>query len=444
MMTAQEVTLVPAQHAKVSCSCGCSPCTSTCCRLDCLERPRFYCGQLLTDRDLTGLVDWTLDKVRLGRFRHGRGVVCGLDVRCDPDPKRHTHVIVGPGYAVSCCGDDIVVCEETGFDLGEACRKQLEPCTELRKPYPRGGEQAKEERGEGNDLVPEQLIPVDLFIDYAERLEDPQTAFGRSACREVDVCEPGRTREGFCLSWRPGTGDPVAEVADRWSERYRTCRTVVDKFESSYKSWYRSSSKKAQQELAGRDVQRWLFNWITEHPLHHFCFIRDRICATAPEKFNDATRNEILFFLVQDCRNAFLQCACFECSAEDAGVRLARIYVLPESHDGKTCCRVQAIVPYPPYRRHLSLSCWPARFGDVNLGGAVWLPWTEGRSYLRGFDVALGDVHYVGPQQIDKLIGAEVVFKAGTKVDVLVLQYEGLAGAFDGRVVGFTPAGHYA
>ena len=37
--------------------------------------------------------------LRLGRFRHGWGIVCGLDVRCDPTCEGG--VVVEPGYAVS-------------------------------------------------------------------------------------------------------------------------------------------------------------------------------------------------------------------------------------------------------------------------------------------------------------------------------------------------------
>src|SRR5262247_2025944 len=90
------------------CPCGCAPCDEPCCRLDCLERPRFFCGQLLTDQDLMALLGWTQDKLRLGRFRHGWGVVCGLEVHCYA--QKPGWVLVKPGYAISCCGDDIIVC----------------------------------------------------------------------------------------------------------------------------------------------------------------------------------------------------------------------------------------------------------------------------------------------------------------------------------------------
>ena len=70
-----------AKPAQKPCHCGCgSP--SDCCELECLVHPRFFCGQVLADQDLTALVDWIKSKTGLARFRHGWGVVCGLDVHC--------------------------------------------------------------------------------------------------------------------------------------------------------------------------------------------------------------------------------------------------------------------------------------------------------------------------------------------------------------------------
>ncbi|HEX6863312.1 MAG TPA: hypothetical protein VF414_10880, partial [Thermoanaerobaculia bacterium] len=133
MSSTKSVTLATTrQGSHEPCPCGCSPCPDDGCRLECLTRPRFFCGQLLTDRDLEALTGWTRDRLALARFRHGWGVVCGLDVRCDPDPRRPAGVIVSPGYAVSCCGQDVVLCEEAKLDLREACREDEEPCAQLR------------------------------------------------------------------------------------------------------------------------------------------------------------------------------------------------------------------------------------------------------------------------------------------------------------------------
>src|SRR3990170_2570665 len=111
------------------CPCGCAPCDEACCGLDCLVQPRFFCGQLLTDQDLNTFLHWTQDKLRLSRYRDGWGVACGLEVACDPE--NPTGVIVHPGYAVSCCGDDIIVCEPAKLDLRRACDAPADPCETL-------------------------------------------------------------------------------------------------------------------------------------------------------------------------------------------------------------------------------------------------------------------------------------------------------------------------
>ncbi|NIQ59647.1 MAG: hypothetical protein GWN71_41855, partial [Gammaproteobacteria bacterium] len=135
-----------------------------CCHLDCIERPRFYCGQLLTDDDLGDLVGWTREKLALARYRQGWGVVCGLRVRCDP--RRPAGVLVAPGYAVSCCGDDVVVCRETPVDLAAACRPGVPPCADPSFDAAAGGD--------GGD----EKILVDLELHYREEAAELRAALG--------------------------------------------------------------------------------------------------------------------------------------------------------------------------------------------------------------------------------------------------------------------------
>ena len=96
------------------CGCGCGGgcgCQSQCCELECLVRPNFYCGQLLTDVDLDALVEWTRRRFALTRYRDGWGVVCGLTLTCSPvtgartccgDPAKGPVVYVKHGYAIDC------------------------------------------------------------------------------------------------------------------------------------------------------------------------------------------------------------------------------------------------------------------------------------------------------------------------------------------------------
>ncbi|HEV2834176.1 MAG TPA: hypothetical protein VGW58_02605, partial [Pyrinomonadaceae bacterium] len=129
--TIKSLTVPVREKAKHDCQCGCASCEGTCCSLDCIVKPRFFCGQLLTDADLSAMLKWARDRFGLSRYRHGWGVVCGLDVRCDPQAPNS--VVVTPGYAVSCCGDDIIVCETATLDLKGACREEEDPCADLRR-----------------------------------------------------------------------------------------------------------------------------------------------------------------------------------------------------------------------------------------------------------------------------------------------------------------------
>jgi hypothetical protein len=113
--------------------------------LECLCRPRFFPGQLLTDDDLNRLERYVIDKNRLhNRYLVGWGVVCGLEVVCDACDG--DHVVVRTGYALSPCGDDIVVCRDVAVNMCELiaqCRPGRDPLCDPPQPQPprdcRGG-----------------------------------------------------------------------------------------------------------------------------------------------------------------------------------------------------------------------------------------------------------------------------------------------------------------
>ena len=101
------------------------PVCPACRGLECLCRPRFFAGQLLTEEDLNRLDRYIVEKNKLhNRYLHGWGVVCGLEVFCHPCEGQ---VTVKSGYALSPCGDDIVLCEDdivNVCDLIRRCRER--------------------------------------------------------------------------------------------------------------------------------------------------------------------------------------------------------------------------------------------------------------------------------------------------------------------------------
>lgn len=108
-------------------------CCPTCGAVECLCRPRFFAGQLLSEQDLNRLDQYIKNKNRLHvRNLNGWGVVNGLKVLCDPCGA----VKVTEGYAVNPCGDDIVVCAETAVDICALIRqcKQTRMSHDCRAP----------------------------------------------------------------------------------------------------------------------------------------------------------------------------------------------------------------------------------------------------------------------------------------------------------------------
>ncbi|MGH7843988.1 MAG: hypothetical protein ACREQW_02290, partial [Candidatus Binatia bacterium] len=77
------------------------------------------------EEDLNRLDHYIVEKNKLhNRYLHGWGVVCGLEVLCHPCEGQ---VTVKSGYALSPCGDDIVLCEDDIVnicDLIQRCRER--------------------------------------------------------------------------------------------------------------------------------------------------------------------------------------------------------------------------------------------------------------------------------------------------------------------------------
>lgn len=138
----------------ISYSDGCENFESLC-------RPRFFAGQVLTDDDLNRLDRYIRQKNRLhNRFLHGWGVVCGLKVSCSPC---HGMVEVSSGYALSPCGDDILVDRATSLDicaLLQHCRVKFRPPCDPSEP------ESKVEMWQSRQPEVEEW---DLMIRYTER-----------------------------------------------------------------------------------------------------------------------------------------------------------------------------------------------------------------------------------------------------------------------------------
>jgi hypothetical protein len=164
----------------------CKPKTCPSCgRQECFERPRFFCGQLLTDKDLDAAQRYVIEKNKLhNRYLVGSGVVCGLAVRCDACDGA---VSVEPGYAIDCCGNDIVVCQPQKFDVLDYIKR----CFKRQEDGCEGKIQPAHSRC---DDGPKQYC---LVVSYNEIHTHPVTALARGNNCQTARCEPSRTDEVF-------------------------------------------------------------------------------------------------------------------------------------------------------------------------------------------------------------------------------------------------------
>jgi hypothetical protein len=147
-------------------------------------RPKFFGGMLLTEDDLQAAIDYMVAKRKLtNREVIGAGVVCGLGVK--PDPCDTRSVVVSPGYAIECCGNDILVsCPET-VDIIDLVR-------ELRQ---RTGVDC----GEPCDDQPHQ--GYHLVVCYAETPTAPVAPYAPDDCATGE-CEFSRISEGYRFELR--------------------------------------------------------------------------------------------------------------------------------------------------------------------------------------------------------------------------------------------------
>lgn len=195
--------------AKTPCRCAPAPIeTSTCCDLICFERPRYFCGHLLKDTDLTKEQQYVVEKHKLyHRTLHGHGIVCGLRLTCDS--RCCGDVRIGEGYAIDDCGNDIVVCGRERFDVVQRLKeKQLlipttpvDPCDEEREVTP---------------CSPRQCFYV--VVCYQEEEHDFTTPLSPGCGPSPKDCEATRVRETYAfdvLDRLPPRADPLADMRKR-------------------------------------------------------------------------------------------------------------------------------------------------------------------------------------------------------------------------------------
>jgi hypothetical protein len=90
------------------------------------KRVNYFSGVLLSERDFLGEQVYNSEKRKLhNRLLHGWGVVCGLKVLPTSPPSRR--VIIEPGLAIDCAGNEILVPGPCELDVVAAAAAVEDP-----------------------------------------------------------------------------------------------------------------------------------------------------------------------------------------------------------------------------------------------------------------------------------------------------------------------------
>jgi hypothetical protein len=176
----------PAGHGECGCGGGCAG--------GAIERPRWFAGQLVGPADLEALQRWVITKTRRhNRLVHGWGVVCGLAVTSIVSPETGAHepwvFTVGPGSAISGCGDDISVASRIQIDIRQPKPTGSDACTPPVDPWCAPMRQRRD---------PERTYY--LAIRHAEELRRPVHGSSFGCGCEDDPCEYSRYAETYLVA----------------------------------------------------------------------------------------------------------------------------------------------------------------------------------------------------------------------------------------------------
>jgi hypothetical protein len=399
-----------------SCGCACGGqcgCDSRCCELECLVRPNFFCGQMLTDADLAAMVEWTRSRLALARYRDGWGIACGLELSCsapggaasccgDNATESGPAVYLNAGYALDCCGNDLVVCEPIKVNLGPVCRPADDPCDPRARtastPQAVPGAQGEGAQADCLRLKPEDLVVVQLSLRYHEDLAQGQRAMFRGACSDDGPCQYARVLEHPCVHLeviKPGEAQDDQSDEERWQAGFkRRLELEVDAIRAAV--------------VGGMDA---VLQYIRHNPPYQFCFLEDMACClrkkeTEKEKTSAEDRLHIAKLLFMDWLLRQLQCPCSNCLPDD-GVPLGRIILRRSVVAGRTLCSVAMIDQGAAYRRALRKDpCRPVGIRKYDLAPYLGQPATSGLAQLRSLAIECEVIE--GNPQNDEQLGAVV------------------------------------
>src|SRR6266568_463606 len=282
-------TATPHGHSTES-PCHChdeKPAPCTCCGITCFERPNYFCGHLLTDADLSLDQKYVVEKNKLyHRAIDGYGVACGLKITCD----HHCHgqVLIHQGFAIDDCGNDLVVCETTRFDVIGTLKKK--GMLVVDEPY-----DDCEPRREQSRCKIKQCFYI--TICYDESQSNYETPFQSSCTSGPKQCLPTRTKEGYRF-----------DVTDKLPREHSYLKDLEERFKECFEihcdreigAIMQGRIDELKKYVCGEDwkedqcnpcdlfctLRAWFLNHLKMKPDEFNCGLFEQVqCLTCPEEY---------------------------------------------------------------------------------------------------------------------------------------------------------------
>ena len=133
--------------------------------------------------------------------------MCGMEVSFDNSDPRRPRLLVSPGYAVNCCGDDIVACPP----------HELEVCPSIREYCRKSGQ---------NDQT---KIVADVWVYPHEIPLQPEVARRTGACSPDPICEYSRAKESAVALLKPATEVPRQDDCELNTSIYNNSVDIIKK-----------------------------------------------------------------------------------------------------------------------------------------------------------------------------------------------------------------------
>ena len=406
---------------RTSCLSDCGAATHEAPLPETLLRPEFFCGQLLTDRDMTALTAWLRARLRLTADRTGWGVVCGLAVVSDVRPPYR--LTVWPGVAVSPCGQDILVVSDSQVDLAGAVPDLGVPCD---RPA------SRERQQKGPVEAPTDCV-VDVSVRYREEGCLPVLGLGKGDCAPPASCIDSRMAEGYEIVCEAveDPGSPPDDGWTGWKDGYDRVVALLDAAPTSF-----------PDDATG--AAEWLKDRWRETARTRFPLLGEQISSWQDADTSEAGFAELLFWVTQDrilgyletpCLPACAATCCCDCGCGPSAptVPLARVWL--HNEDGTWV--VTAVDDQPPFRHPLSTERPRPPEGGVNLGHVIWRDRKDAARLVRraGVDVELEEWQPTDVAAVRALLSQA----PATTYDNVVLRYytvPGWAGIGGYRAVG--------